>query len=115
MLIKAAGAIVDASQEMMTLGICNIVGSLVQAMPACGAFTRSAVSNASGIRTPFGGVYAGTIILLALGFLTPYFYYIPRSTLSAVLISAVIFMVDYEILPKLWKCNSKFKKQKWKK
>ncbi|GJQ72139.1 hypothetical protein Trydic_g3233 [Trypoxylus dichotomus] len=101
----SAGVIVDATHEMMTLGICNVLGSFVQAVPASGAFTRSAVSNASGVRTPFAGLYAATIILLALSFLTPYFYYIPKATLSAVLITAVIFMVDYQILPKLWKCN----------
>ncbi|KAF5269564.1 hypothetical protein FQR65_LT05902 [Abscondita terminalis] len=100
-----SGKRVDSAQEMVTLGICNIMGSFVQSMPVCGAFTRSAVANASGVRTPFAGIYAGTIILLALSFLTPYFYYIPKSTLAAVLISAVIFMIDIKILPKLWKTN----------
>lgn len=51
--------------------------------------------------------FTATIILLALSFLTPYFYYIPKATLSAVLITAVIFMVDYEVIPKLWRCNSR--------
>lgn len=46
--------------------------------------------------------------LLALSFLTPYFYYIPRSTLSAVLISAVIFIIDLKIIKLLWKGCSKF-------
>ncbi|RZC33730.1 Sulfate transp and/or STAS domain containing protein, partial [Asbolus verrucosus] len=100
-----SGVIVDATQEMMTLGLCNIFGSFMQAMPSCGAFTRSAVANSSGVRTPLQGIYSGTVILLALSFLTPYFYYIPRSTLAAVLISAIITMIDYEILPKLWRCN----------
>jgi sodium-independent sulfate anion transporter 11 len=49
----------------------------------------------------------GTLIVLALSLLTPYFYYIPRTTLAAVLISAVIFMIDWKILKTLWKCNSK--------
>jgi hypothetical protein len=49
----------------------------------------------------------GTLIVLALSLLTPYFYYIPRSTLAAVLISAVAFMIDWKILNTLWKCNSK--------
>ncbi|KAK4874464.1 hypothetical protein RN001_013824 [Aquatica leii] len=100
-----SGKRVDATQEMMTLGICNIVGSFIQSMPVCGAFTRSAVSHASGVRSPFAGIYAGSIILLALSFLTPYFYYIPKSTLAAVVISAVVFMIDVEIVPKLWKTN----------
>jgi sodium-independent sulfate anion transporter 11 len=45
------------------------------------------------------------VILLALSFLTPYFYYIPRATLAAVLISAIMTMFDYQIFPKLWRCN----------
>lgn len=49
----------DASQEMFTLGICNIFGSFVRSIPTCGAFTRSAVSNASGVRTPMAGLYSG--------------------------------------------------------
>jgi sodium-independent sulfate anion transporter 11 len=49
----------------------------------------------------------GTLIVLALSLLTPYFSYIPRSTLAAVLISAVVFMIDWKILITLWKCNSK--------
>lgn len=59
LFLAASGKMVDASQEMMTLGLCNIFGSFVQSMPTCGAFTRSAVSNASGVRTPLAGLYSG--------------------------------------------------------
>ncbi|XP_017755079.1 PREDICTED: sodium-independent sulfate anion transporter-like [Eufriesea mexicana] len=99
----ASGSSVNATQEMLTLGLCNIFGSFVSSMPAAGAFTRSAVSTASGVRTPMAGIYVGTMTLLALSFLTPYFYYIPRSTLAAVLISAVIFIIDLRIIKLLWK------------
>lgn len=54
-----AGGRVDATQEMVTLGLCNMAGSLVHAMPTCGAFTRSAVSHSSGVRTPAAGAYSG--------------------------------------------------------
>lgn len=50
----------------------------------------------------------GTMALLALSFLTPYFYYIPRATLSAVLICAVMFMVDFKIIKLLWKGCSQY-------
>uniref|UniRef100_A0A1A9WJC3 SLC26A/SulP transporter domain-containing protein n=1 Tax=Glossina brevipalpis TaxID=37001 RepID=A0A1A9WJC3_9MUSC len=120
--------ILDASQEMLTLGICNVAGSFFSAMPTCGAFTRSAVSQASGVRTPMAGIYTGVIVLSALSILTPYFQYIPKSSLSAVLIAAVIFMVglyaqshkrknifitvnskqvDLKPLTELWKTNKK--------
>lgn len=50
---------VEATQEMLTLGVCNIAGSFFSSMPTCGAFTRSAVSNASGVQTPMAGLYSG--------------------------------------------------------
>ena len=46
--------------------------------------------------------------LLALSFLTPYFHYIPQATLAAVLISAIVFMIDWQIIPLLWKGNREF-------
>ncbi|XP_008554446.1 sodium-independent sulfate anion transporter [Microplitis demolitor] len=94
---------VEATQEMLTLGVCNIAGSFVSSMPTSGAFTRSAVGSASGIQTPMAGLYSGTMALLALSFLTPYFGFIPKASLSAVLISAVLFLIDFKLIKILWK------------
>ncbi|XP_018566409.1 sodium-independent sulfate anion transporter [Anoplophora glabripennis] len=101
----SADVVVDASQEMMTLGLCNIFGSFVKAMPSCGAFTRSAVASSSDVRTPLQGIYSGSVIILALTVLAPYFFFIPKATLAAVLITAGSSLIDYEIFPVLWKCN----------
>jgi len=50
---------VDATQELIAIGITNIGNSFMQAFPSTGSLSRSAVNNASGVRTPFGGIYAG--------------------------------------------------------
>lgn len=97
-------------------------------MPVTGSFSRSAVNHASGVRTPMGGMYTGRmykinlisktftnyiflnlgiLIILALSLLTPYFYFIPKAVLAAVIISAVIFMIEYEIVKPMWKSSSK--------
>lgn len=44
---------------MLTLGLCNVAGSFFHSMPVTGSFSRSAVNNASGVRTPLGGIYTG--------------------------------------------------------
>lgn len=93
---------------MLALAICNIVGSFIRSMPTCGAFTRSALSEASGVQTVLSNIYAGILVLLAIMFLTPHFHLIPKAVLSAVLISAVIFMVDYQIVKPLWKTNREY-------
>ncbi|XP_029173687.1 sodium-independent sulfate anion transporter-like [Nylanderia fulva] len=101
------GKSLDATQEMLTLGLCNVVGSFFHSMPVTGSFSRSAVNNASGVRTPLGGMYTGILVILALSLLTPYFYYIPKATLSSVIISAVIFMVEIDMILPIWKCNKR--------
>ncbi|XP_008197201.2 sodium-independent sulfate anion transporter [Tribolium castaneum] len=103
----ASGQMIDATQELMTLSMCNVFGSFFSSMPITGSFSRSAVNHASGVRTPLGGVYTGIMVLLALGFLTPYFAYIPKASLAAVIISAVIFMIEYEVVKPMWRSSKK--------
>ncbi|XP_069988281.1 sodium-independent sulfate anion transporter isoform X4 [Penaeus vannamei] len=101
----AGGKTIDATQEMIALGFCNILGSFVQSMPVTGSFSRTAVNATSGVRTPAGGVVTGLLVMLALAFLTPYFRYIPKATLSAMIICAVIFMVEYEMVLPIWRAR----------
>ncbi|XP_060581576.1 sodium-independent sulfate anion transporter-like isoform X2 [Ruditapes philippinarum] len=93
---------IDPNQELLAIGVANVASSFVSAYPVTGSFSRTAVNSQSGVRTPMSGVFTGGVILLSLAFLTPLFKFIPKSALSAVIISAVIQMVDYEILPKFW-------------
>ncbi|CAG9804630.1 unnamed protein product [Chironomus riparius] len=99
------GAGIDATKELIALSLSNILGSFVGSMPVTGSFSRSAVNYASGVKTPLGGIYTGILVILALSVLTPYFQYIPRAGLSAVIISAVIFMIEYEVIKPLWRCS----------
>ncbi|XP_026271920.1 sodium-independent sulfate anion transporter [Frankliniella occidentalis] len=99
----ANGKTVDATQEMLALGACNIACSLVQAFPGSGSLSRSAVNNSSGVRTPLGGLYTGLLVILALLFFTPYFAYIPKTALAAVIIAAVVFMVEVRVVAPIWR------------
>ncbi|XP_044758384.1 sodium-independent sulfate anion transporter-like isoform X2 [Coccinella septempunctata] len=103
----ASGSIIDATQELVTLSMCNVIGSFFSSMPITGSFSRSAVNHASGVQTPAGGIFTSILVLLALGFLTPYFAYIPKASLGAVIISAVIFMIEYEVVKPMWRSSKK--------
>ncbi|VVC31758.1 Hypothetical protein CINCED_3A016532 [Cinara cedri] len=99
----ADGKTVDATQEMLALGACNLISSFVGSMPISGALSRGAVNNASGVKTTFGGVYTGIIVIIALQFFTPYFVYIPKAALAAVIIAAVVFMVELHVIKPMWR------------
>ncbi|XP_037074773.1 LOW QUALITY PROTEIN: sodium-independent sulfate anion transporter-like [Pollicipes pollicipes] len=97
------GKRLDTTQEMIALGLSNIAGSFFSAMPVTGSFSRTAVNHSSGVRTPLGGVFTGLLVICALQFLTPYFVYIPKATLSAIIISAVIYMIELSVARPMWR------------
>ena len=103
----AGGKTVDASQEMVALGFSNLLGSFVQSMPTTGSFSRTAVNSASGVKTPLGGLYTGALVILCLVFLMPFCAFIPKASLSAVIFSAVIFSVEFEVVLPIWSSKSK--------
>ena len=107
-LVPADGKTIDATQEMLALGVCNIASSFVQSMPVSGALSRGAVNHASGVKTSFGGIYTGIIVILSLHLFTPYFSYIPKASLAAVIIAAVVFMVEFHVVKPMWRTKSKW-------
>ena len=80
---------IDPSQEMVAIGVTNLLGPFLGAYPATGSFSRTAIKSKAGVRTPFAGVITALVVLLAIYALPAVFYYIPNSALSAVIIHAV--------------------------
>ncbi|KAB2063637.1 hypothetical protein ES319_A10G228900v1 [Gossypium barbadense] len=97
----------DSNQELFGLGVANIFGSFFSAYPTTGSFSRSAVNHESGAKTGLSGIITGSIMCCALLFLTPLFEYIPQCALAAIVISAVITLVDYEEAIFLWRVDKK--------
>ncbi|KAL9226094.1 hypothetical protein vseg_001944 [Gypsophila vaccaria] len=97
----------DSNQELFGLGVANIAGSFFSAYPTTGSFSRSAVNHESGAKTGFAGIITGIIIGCALMFLTPLFEEIPQCALAAIVISAVMGLVDYEEAMLLWRVDKK--------
>lgn len=103
---SANGKSVDATQELLAIGTSNVLNSFVSGFPGTGSLSRGAVNNASGVRTPLGNLYTGGLVLLSLLFLTPLFYYIPKAALAAIIISAVVFMVEVKVIKPMWRSKS---------
>ena len=96
---------VNANKELLALGASNVVGSLFQAFPTTGGFSRSAVNYESGGRTQVTALISAVIIGLVLLFLTPLFYYLPKTILAAVIMTAVVGLVDLRYSYSLWFTN----------
>ncbi|KNA10848.1 hypothetical protein SOVF_140610 [Spinacia oleracea] len=97
----------DSNQELFGLGVANIAGSFFSSYPSTGSFSRSAVNHESGAKTGFAGILTGIIMSCSLLFLTPLFENIPQCALAAIVISAVMGLVDYEEAKILWRVDKK--------
>jgi len=70
-------------QELIAIGVTNMVGTFFSAYPATGSFSRSAIKSMAGVRTPLAGIITGLVVILALYALTSAFYWIPNAGLAA--------------------------------
>ena len=98
---------ISANQELIALGAANICGSLFQAFPVNGGFSRTAVNDQSGAKTPMAGVFSAILVILTLLFLTPLFYYLPQAVLASIVMVAVFNLIDIKEAKHLWKTNRK--------
>jgi SulP family sulfate permease len=93
---------IDPNQELIGQGLGNIVGSFSQAYPASGSFSRSAVNLNAGAKTGMSSVFAGIYVLLTLLFLTPLLYHLPQAVLAAVIMMAVIGLINFKAILHAW-------------
>lgn len=85
---------VDANQELLALGTANIIGSFFQSYPTTGGFSRTAVNDQAGARTGVAPLISALIVGLTLLFLTPLFHYLPQAILGAIIMVAVMGLID---------------------
>ncbi|MGA9032289.1 MAG: SulP family inorganic anion transporter [Sulfuricaulis sp.] len=92
----------DANQELVGQGIGNIVGSLSLSYPTSGSFSRSAVNIGAGAITGFSSVVTSVIVVVTLLWLTPLLYHLPQATLAAVIMMAVVGLINVKAIKHAW-------------
>lgn len=93
---------IDPDQEMIGLGAANLAAGVSGGFPVTGGFARSVVNFDAGAKTPAAGAFAAIGIALAAMFLTPLLYYLPRATLAATIIVAVMSLINIGDIKTTW-------------
>lgn len=96
---------IDPNQELIGQGLANILGSVFQAYPASGSFSRSAVNLDAGARTGFSSVVTVIVVVITLLVLTPLLYHLPQATLAAVIMMAVFGLINFNAIKHAWQTN----------
>ncbi|CAN1798366.1 Probable sulfate transporter 4.2 [Linum perenne] len=106
-LIPTAFLITGVAILLVGLGLANIFGSFFSSYPSTGSFSRSAVSNESGAKSGLSGIVTGIVMGCSLLFMTPLFELIPQCALAAIVVSAVVGLVEYEEAIFFWRVDKK--------
>ena len=93
---------IDPDQELIGLGAANLAASFTGGFPVTGGFSRSIVNYDAGSNTPASGAYTAIGLAGVSLFLTPLIYNLPKATLAATIIVAVLSLVNFSVLKKSW-------------
>ena len=93
---------IDPNQELLALGMSNIIGSFFQSYPVSGGLSRSAVNDESGAKSGISAIISASIVAVIIIFFTSYLYHLPKTILSSIIIVAVINLIDYKFPKKLF-------------
>jgi anti-anti-sigma factor len=94
---------VDANRELLGLGAANLGSGLSSGMVVNGSLSKTAVNGSAGARSQVSGLVVAALTILTLLFLTGLFENLPQATLAAVVIAAVIELVDFPALATLYR------------
>lgn len=84
----------DPNQELIGLGAANVAAGVFGGYPVTGGFSRTAVNDAAGARTPLASMITAVLVVVTLAFFTPLLENLPRAALGAIIVVAVIGLID---------------------
>ena len=99
------GQRLDPNQELIGQGLANILGSTAKSYPTSGSFSRSAVNLQSGAVTGLSSVFTSLMVVIVLMFFTPLLYHLPQSVLAAVIMMAVIGLINVSGFIHAWEAK----------
>ena len=93
----------DPNRELIGLGAANMGGSFFGGYPVAGGFSRSAVADQAGARSNLAGLFTAAVVVATLLFFTDLFYFLPRPVLAAIIVTAIVGLIDVKTVRHLWK------------
>jgi MFS superfamily sulfate permease-like transporter len=99
------GQRLDPNQELIGQGLANIIGAFGKSFAVSGSFSRSAVNMQAGAVTGFSSVFTSITVGIVLLFFTPLLYYLPQSVLAAVIMMAVVGLINVSGFIHAWKAQ----------
>jgi MFS superfamily sulfate permease-like transporter len=99
------GQRLDPNRELIGQGLANICGAVTKSYPISGSFSRSAVNLQSGAVSGLSGIFTSLTVVVVLLVLTPLFYHLPQSVLAAIIMMAVVGLINVRGFIHAWRAQ----------
>ena len=95
------------NQESIALGVVNMISSFFSAYVSTASFSRTAINDQSGGKTPIVGIISAVVVLISILFLTPLFFFLPKVVLGVIIFMSVLQLIDLKAPKALWRSTKK--------
>lgn len=95
----------DQDQELIGQGLAKLGAAFTSGMPVSASFSRSALAYASEARSGLSALVTAAAVVLSLLYLTPLLWHLPKPVLAAVILQAVIGLLDFKVLVRAWRAS----------
>jgi SulP family sulfate permease len=96
------GEKINPNQELVALGVVNVMTAVSGGMPAAGGLSRTMVNFAAGARTQIAAIVSASILAIAVMFCSDWFYFIPKATLAVIILLAILPLVKLKSIYRTW-------------
>ena len=95
----------DENKELIGQGLAKVAAAFSHSMPVSGSFSRSALNLAANAKSGLSSVISAVFVLLTLLFFTPLLYHLPKPVLAAIIMMAVIGLINFRTIVNAWHAN----------
>jgi len=95
----------DENQELIGQGLAKVAAAFCHSMPVSGSFSRSALNLASNAKSGFSSLVSAGFVLVTLLYFTPLLYHLPKPALAAMIVLAVVNLIDFSALRHSWQAG----------
>jgi sulfate permease, SulP family len=95
----------DENKELIGQGLAKVAAAFCHSMPVSGSFSRSALNLASNAKTGLSSVISAACVLITLLFLTPLLYHLPKPVLAAIIMVAVVGLINFSVMLRAWRVS----------
>ncbi len=94
---------VDANQELLAIGVANLVSGLSQGLPISASNSRTAVAEAAGGRTQVTSIVAAIVVGCVMLWLAGFLFHLPAAALGGLLMASAWSLCDFGEFRRLWR------------